>query len=49
MTNTGTGTYTEAYDPPMAIPGPAILKLSGVGSAADLDAAGGFDLILIDN
>jgi hypothetical protein len=49
MTNTGTGTYAEEFNPPMAIPGPCILKLSGIASAADIDASGGFDLILIDN
>lgn len=49
MVNTGTSTYGEEFDPPMRMPGPAILKLSGIASAADVDAAGGFDLILVDN
>jgi hypothetical protein len=49
LTNTGTSAYEESYTPPLRLPGPAILKLSGIASAADIDASGGFDLVIIDN
>lgn len=49
LVNTGTSYQDVNFDPPMRLPGPAILKLSGIGSAADIDASGGFDLILINN
>ena len=49
LTNSGTSTYDEEFIPPLKIAGPAIIKLSGIGSAADIDAAGGFDLIIVDN
>ena len=49
LTNTGVSAYNETFVPPLRIPGPAIIKMSGVGSAADLDASAAFDVILIDN
>jgi len=49
VTNTGTSTYDEAFNPPIKIVGPAIVKLSGISSTADTNASGGFDYILIDN
>ena len=49
LTNTGTSAYDESFDPPLKIVGPAIIKLSAIASAADLDGSGGFDLILVDN
>lgn len=49
LANNGTNAYDDSFDPPIKIVGPAIIKLSGIGSAVDIDASGGFDLILVGN
>ena len=43
----GTSARLHQFIPPLRIDGPAIIKLSGVASAADIDAAGHFDGNLI--
>jgi hypothetical protein len=49
LTNTGANAFTRTYSPPFKIAGPAIIKVRGVGSAADIDASAGFDGILVTN
>ena len=49
ITNTGVSAYNETFVPPLRIPGPTIIKLSGIGSAADLDVSAAYDLIIVDN
>lgn len=45
----GNSSDTEPYKPYLPLPGPGILKVSGIGSAADLDGTAGFAGILVDN
>ena len=49
LDTTGTSYLNHEFDPPFVIAGPAIIKLRGVSSAADLDMSGGCDLVLVDN
>ena len=49
LSNTATSVLRHDFNPYNKIPGPAIIKLQGVAYSNDLDAAGGFDLILVDN
>lgn len=49
LTNTGTSSYHDKLGIPFVLEGPAILKLSGIASVADLDVAGGYDLVLVNN
>lgn len=37
------------YDPPLIFPGPCIIKVQGIGSAADIDAESAFDAYLVNN
>lgn len=46
MNNTGTSDLLHPFAPYFKIPGPAILKMNGLASAADTDVTAGFDLIL---
>lgn len=46
MMTTGSSWFAHPFLPKFKIPGPAIIKLQGVGSANDLDISAGFDLIL---
>lgn len=43
LTVAGTTVYDHPFEPPKAIIGPAIVKLTGISSTADLDASGHFD------
>jgi len=47
VTNTGTSSYDWVFDPYFRIDGPAIVKIRGTGSAADIDATAGFNGILV--
>lgn len=41
--STGTNYLDFHFDPYLPVVGPAIVKLQAIGSAADIDAQGGFD------
>jgi hypothetical protein len=45
----GSSTYVRNYDPYFAIPGPAIVKLQGISSTADLNVTAAFDGYLVTN
>jgi hypothetical protein len=47
--STGNSGDTWPFDPPFAIPGPAIVKVQGVASAADIEGSAGFDGYVVDN
>lgn len=49
LQSTGTSSDTFSYNPYFVVSGPAIIKVQGIGSANDIDASAGFDLILVDN
>jgi hypothetical protein len=49
LVSTATSHMQHRYCPYFTIPGPAIIKMQGVASAADLDCSADFDLILVDN
>ncbi len=42
---TGSSHFDHVFNPYAKIEGPAIIKIQGVGSAADIDGTAGFDLI----
>ena len=45
----GSTVFTKAYDPPLRIDGPAIIKFQGISTTADTEAVAEYDLILVDN
>jgi len=47
--STGTGHFQHFFQPYFKIPGPAIVKVRGTASTADVEASAGFDIILVDN
>ena len=47
--STGANTHERIYIIPPKFTGPCIVKISAIGSANDIDAESGFDLILVDN
>lgn len=49
VTSDGDSGETWAWKPYMKVEGPAIIKIQGTASAADIEGSAGFDLILIDN
>ncbi len=49
LQSTGSSYVQHPFNPYFPIPGPAIIKMQGMGSANDLDTSAGFSLILIDN
>ena len=49
MQSTGSSHFAHTFPCPLKISGPAIIKLTGFGSAADLDVTGGFDVVLSTN
>ena len=49
LQSNGSSYVEHGFKPYFPIPGPAIIKMQGFGSANDLDTSAGFDLILVDN
>lgn len=49
LQSTGTSSDTFSNSPYRVIAGPAIIKVQGIGSTNDIDASGGFDMIIVDN
>lgn len=47
--STGKSYVPHPFDPYFKIPGPAIIKVQGDGSVANMDVSAGFDLIVKDN
>lgn len=47
--STGSNAVERNYKTPLRFPGPCIIKITGIASAADIDAESGFGLILKDN
>jgi hypothetical protein len=45
----GTSAYTLSFLSPKALPGPCIIKMHGIASAADQDVSAAFDLTLVDD
>jgi hypothetical protein len=41
--------FTHNFDPYGRFDGPGIIKMQAIGSAANLDVAGGFGIVLVDN
>ena len=48
LQSTGVSMFQSIYSLPIKIPGPAIVKVQAIASAADVDGESQFDLILID-
>lgn len=46
--STGANGQTWNFKPPLAISGPAIIKVQGIGSTSDLEGSAGFNGVLID-
>jgi hypothetical protein len=46
--STGSNSFIQSFDPYLRFPGPCILKMQGIASAADTEASAGFDLYLAD-
>ena len=49
LQSTGQSSDDFPFNPPFKITGPAIIKLQGIASAADIEASGGFDGVVVDN
>jgi len=47
LQSTGTNAISRNFDPPLKFDGPCIVKIQGIGSAADIDVDSGFDAILV--
>lgn len=47
--STGGSHFQHKFNPYLPIPGPAIIKIQGIASAADIDGDAGFDIIVRDN
>ena len=45
----GSTIFTKAYDPPLRVDGPAIIKFQAISTLADTEAVAEYDLILVDN
>ena len=45
----GTSNLVHSFDPPKSFPGPCIIKIQAIGSAADCDISAGFDGYLVTN
>jgi hypothetical protein len=48
MQSTGASSIEHAFNPYFKVPGPAIIKMQGIASAADVESSAGFDIILVD-
>jgi len=48
LQSNGASAHEKVFDIPPVYSGPCIIKVQGVGSAADIDASSGFDLELVD-
>jgi len=48
LQTTGTNCFERVYAIPPKFPGPCIIKVQGIASAADVDGESGFDLELVD-
>ena len=49
LQSTGSSEGSFTFDPPWKITGPAIIKIEGIASAADIEASAGFNGVLVDN
>lgn len=49
LMSTGTSSYIHPFEPPKIFVGPGILKITALGSTANLDVSAGFDITLVDN
>ena len=49
LQSTGVSSDTFPFNPPYNISGPAIIKVSGIASADDIEASAGFNGVLVDN
>jgi hypothetical protein len=47
--STGTGDVQHVFNPYYELAGPAIIKVQGIASAADVQGSAGFDAYLVDN
>ncbi|MBT7349701.1 hypothetical protein HN803_02805 [candidate division WWE3 bacterium] len=47
--STGNSSPEWAFKPPFTVAGPAIVKIQGIASAADIEGSAGFDAIMIAN
>ncbi len=47
--STGSTIATRSYSPPMGITGPAIIKVQGAATAADVEGVAEFDLVVVNN
>lgn len=45
----GSTLFTKAYDPPLEIVGPAIIKFQAISTLADTESVAEYDLILVNN
>jgi len=48
LQSTGSSAHEKVFNIPPVYAGPCIIKIQGIGSAADIDASSGFDLELVD-
>jgi hypothetical protein len=48
MQSTGASEIEHEFNPYFKVAGPAIIKMQGIASAADVEASAGFDIILVD-
>lgn len=48
MQSTGASEIEHGFNPYFKVAGPAIIKMQGIASAADVEASAGFDIILVD-
>lgn len=46
---TGSMIFNKVYDPPLEIPGPAIIKYQAIATLADTEGVAEFDIVLVDN
>ena len=49
LQSSGTTMFESFFNPPLVVPGPAIIKIQAAASADDIDGESAFDLVLVDN